>query len=139
MGYNIEVSYNFKKYSSVTDLNNTIKHIAKKYNCTYCYEDYEFENNVQYERRHCVITVNFDNTDINQLVHFLKSINNMEGVHIELIYDEIINKILYASTYYQTQKMDKKISKEYKIEKRERIYSEYDTMILDAINKNITK
>jgi hypothetical protein len=63
----------------------------------------------------------------------------MEGVHIELIYDEIINKILYASTYYQTQKMDKKISKEYKIEKRERIYSEYDTMILDAINKNITK
>ena len=138
MGYNIEVSFDFEKNSSITELNSIIKHFAKKNNCIYYYEDYEFENNVQYKRRHCVITINFENTYIKNVVEFLKNINIIEGVYIELIYDESINKILYASKYYQTQKMDKKICKEYIIEKRERSYSEDDNMILDAINKNIT-
>jgi hypothetical protein len=61
----------------------------------------------------------------------------MEGLYIEMIYDEEINRILYASKYYQTQKMDKYIVKDYNSNKRKRSYSEDDTLILDAINKKI--
>ncbi len=139
MGYNIEVSFNFEKNSSITEVSNCIIELAQIYSCNYFYEDYEFENNVQYKRRHYIITVNFENSNIKHLILFLRKIKKTEGIYIELIYDENCNKILYASKYYQTQKMSKGIAKLYNIEKRERSYSEDDTMILDAINKNIVK
>jgi hypothetical protein len=137
MGYNIELSFDIFKNSSITEIQNNIKDIATRHNCNYCYEDYEFEKNVQYQRRHCIMTANFENSNINYLVDFLKNINKTEGLYIELIYDEEINKILYASKYYQTQKMNKSCAKDYNNEKRERSYSEDDILILDAINKNV--
>jgi hypothetical protein len=135
MGYNIELSFNIFKNSGITEIQNSIKELAIKYNCNDCYENYEYETNVQYKRQHCIMTANFENSNINYLVEFLKNINKREGLNIELVYDEEINKILYASTYYQTQKMDKKCSKEYTTHRRERSYSEDDTLILDAIHK----
>jgi hypothetical protein len=137
MGYNIELSFDILKNSSVSEIQNNIKNLATINNCNYCYEDYEYETNVQYKRRHCIMTANFENTNIKYLVEFLKKINNMEGLYIEMIYDEEINRILYASKYYQTQKMDKYIAKDYNSNKRKRSYSEDDTLILDAINKKI--
>lgn len=139
MGYNIELSFNILKNSSVSEVQNNIKELAIKNNCNYFYEDYEYETNVQYKRQHCIMTINYENSNINYLVEFLKKINKIEGLHIELIFDEEINKILYASKYYQTQKMDKGIVKEYNNNKRKRSYSEDDTLILDAIDKKFTK
>jgi len=139
MGYNIELSFDILKNSSISEIQNNIKELATKNRCSYCYEDYEYETNVQYKRQHCIMTTNFENSNIKYLVEFLKNITLMEGLHIELIFDEELNKILYASKYYQTQKMNKYIAKDYNNKKRDRSYSEDDTLILDAINKNFNK
>jgi hypothetical protein len=135
MGYNIELAFNILKNSSVTELQDNIKTLASNYGCKYCYNDYEYENNVKYIRRHCIITLNFEDSNTNFLVEFLKKIKKMEGLYIELIYDEELNTILYASKYYQTQKMTKGYAKEYNLKKRKRSYSEDESMILNAISK----
>jgi hypothetical protein len=135
MGYNIEVSFSLIKNSSVTELQENIKNLATNCGCSYFYEDYEYETHVRYQRKHCIITLNFNNTDIYNLINFLRNIKKSKGLYIEVIYDDDSNIILYASQYYITQKMDKGCAKEFAIEKRKRSYSEDETMILHSIKK----
>jgi hypothetical protein len=130
MGYNIEISYNIIKHSSVTEIQNNIKGLAEECSCNFFYEDYEFEYNTCYQRKHCIITVNLDNLNT---IKFVKRIKKIDGLYIESIYDDFSNMILYASKYYQTQKMSKGCVNEYKQEKRERSYSEDDTIILNTV------
>jgi hypothetical protein len=135
MGYSIEVSFNILKHGSVTETNDFIMNLATSYGCISCYIDYEFETNVQYKRSHSILTVNFENSNIYNLVGFLKKIKMTQGLFVETIYDDNSNMILYASKYYVTQKMDKFIAKEYTKNKRKRSYSEDDTMILNTVEK----
>lgn len=135
MGYNIEVAFNFLKDCSITQQTEKIKMIAEDCMCNYWQENFEFENNVQYRRSHCVITIYFDHLVIQNLVKFIKNIKKNRGIYIELVFDENNNKILYASKYYITQKMNKGCAKDYNENKRKRSYSEDATMILDSIHK----
>jgi hypothetical protein len=139
MGYNIEVSFNISKHSSVTELQEFVKEQAQKYNCSSCYEDYEYETNVQFKRNHCIMTTNFDELNIIYFIAFLKNIKLVPGLYIECIYDDANNSILYASSYYLTQKMEKHFAKTYKTEKRKRSYSEDDIMILNEVEKKQNK
>jgi hypothetical protein len=82
------------------------------------------------------MVTNFDKPNIAYFVDFLKNIKYMPGIHIECIYDDDNNSILYASSYFLTQKMEKNFSKMYKLEKRKRSYSEDDKMILKEVEKN---
>ena len=118
MGYNIEVSFSLIKNSSVTELQENIKNLATNCGCSYCYEDYEYETHVRYQRKHCIITINFNNPDIYNLINFLRNIKKSKGIYIEVIYDEDSNKIIYASKYYTTQKMEKSGSKIFKEERK---------------------
>jgi hypothetical protein len=136
MGYSIEVSFNILKHSSVTETQNFILNLATTYGCISCYVDYEFETNVQYKRNHNIIVINFENTNIYNLIEFLKKIKMTSGIFIETIFDDNMNMILYASKYYVTQKMDKLLAKEYSKNKRIRSYSEDDTLILKTVIKN---
>jgi hypothetical protein len=134
MGYNIEVSFNVYKNCSVTETQDNIKILATNSGCNYFYEDYEFENNIQYQRRHYLITVNFEkNTNINFINDFLRNIKRQKGLYIESIYDDETNVILYASKYYQTQKMLK--GNNYKEERKKRSYSEDDMQIINVMKK----
>jgi len=135
MGYNIEISFNVLKNGSVTKLIEYVKNNAKECLCEDFYEDYEFENKVQFQRRHCLMSIIFSQTNINNMVAFLNNIKNMNGLYIECIYDEKINSILYASQYFLTQKMDSHCSKKFKQERRKRSYSEDEKMILTSISK----
>jgi len=135
MGYNIEVSFNVLKNSSSSDIQETIQNYAEECGCDYFYHDYEFENKTQFQRRHCVMTSNFPQTNIPYLLDFLRYIRKIQGIYLESIYDDTSNQMLYASQYYLTQKMDKKCAKEFVIEKRKRSYSEDENMILDTIKK----
>ena len=85
MGYNIELSFNILKNSSLKD---SVRFIAKECNCDSFYEDYEYEPNAQFKRNHCIISVNFSENNINYLLQFLKLIRAREGLYLELIYDE---------------------------------------------------
>ena len=135
MGYNIEVSFNVLKNGSVTKLLEDVKNCAENCLCEDFYEDYEFENKVQFQRRHCLMTIWFSHSKVNNMIEFLNSIKRNNGLFVELIYDEDNKSILYASQYFITQKMDKYIAKNFKIERRERSYSEDENMILNAVSK----
>lgn len=134
MGYSIEVSFNVLKNGSVIKLLEDVKECAEKCFCEDFYDDYEFENKTQFQRRHCIISVSFPQSKLNNMVEFLNTIKKHGGLYVELIYDEINHSVLYVSQYFLTQKMDKHAAKKFKIEKRERTYSENEVMILNAIN-----
>jgi hypothetical protein len=136
MGYNIEVSFDILKNSSVTELQKTVKNYAEECGCELFYEDYEYETHSQFKRNHCVITIIFSQTNVEYLLLFLKFIKNKEGLFLELIYDDISKAILYASQYYVTQKMNKSYSKTFKQERRERSYSDDENMILNIVKKH---
>jgi len=133
MGYTIEISFNILKQSSVTKIQDKVKNLAVECGCQYLYDDYEVEMNVQYKRNNCIMTVNFCDTNITYFIYFLKYIKSVDGLNIETIYDDLTNMILYASKYYQTQKMNKGCAKDYQVQKRKRSYSEDDTMILNVV------
>lgn len=135
MGYNIEVSFNILQNSSVTEIQNRIIHGAELYGCDFFYKDFEYNANAQFKRNHCIITVNFSETNVYDLVQFVRFIKGISGVYLESIYDDNSNCILYASQYYITQKMDKILGKIYKEERRKRSYSEDEIMIIESIKK----
>ena len=139
MGYNVEVSFNILKHSSVTELQEFVKEQAHSCGCNSCYEDYEYETNVQFKRNHCIMVSNFDETNTLYFIDFLKNIKCVPGLYIECIYDDTNNRILYASSYYLTQKMEKHFAKTFKAEKRKRSYSEDDIMILNEVEKKQNK
>lgn len=134
MGYSIEVSFNVLKNGSVIKLLEEVKKCAEECFCEDFYHDYEFENKTQFQRRHCIISVSFSQSKLNNMIEFLNSIKKNSGLYIELIYNESEHSVLYASQYFLTQKMDKYVAKKFKIEKRKRTYSEDETMILNAVN-----
>jgi len=133
MGYNIEVSFNVLNCGSVIELQNSLKSYAEECNCREIYEDYEFENKTQFQRRHCIISVNFLTSNITGLQNFLRFIRRNKRLYLESIYNDDSNMILYASQYYITQKMNKSLAKDFIIEKRKRSYSEDETNILNTI------
>jgi predicted SAM-dependent methyltransferase len=134
MGYNIEVSFNVFKNGSVTKLLEEVREFAGECFCEDFYEDYEFENKVRFQRRHCLISVSFPQEKINNMIKFLNRVRKNNGIYIELIYNEDNNSILYASQYFITQKMDKYAAKDFKIQKRNRSYSDDENMILNAVS-----
>jgi hypothetical protein len=134
MAYNIEVSFNTLKHN-ISETRDLIISLALENGCNYYYNDFEFENNLRYNRNHCVITLSFQNyeNDIDYIIKFIKIIRNIKGIYIESIYDNDSNNMLFASKFYLTQMMDKHIAKMYKLNKRQRSYSEDDTLIINTI------
>jgi len=135
MMYNIEVSFNILKNGSVTELLETVRMFADKCLCDNFFEDYEFENKVQFKRRHCIMTVIFPKDKINNMIEFLNIVKKIKGLYIETIYDEYNHSILYASQYYITQKMDKFSVKKFKTERRQRSYSNDEKMIMSLFTE----
>lgn len=135
MGYNIEVSFNVLK-QNIHDTQELIINTAVENGCNSYYNDFEFENNIRYNRNHCVFTIIFQDYNIDKVIKFLKIMKNIKGLYVETIYDNDTNNILFASKLYLTQMMDKHIAKLYKSNKRERSYSEDDMLILKTIQKS---
>lgn len=135
MVYNIEISFNVIKNGNINKLLDDIRNSAENSFCENFYEDYEFENKTQFQRRHCIVFTSFSHSKIKNMIEFLNNIRKNNSLYIELIYDDDNNSILYASEYFISQKMDKYISKNYRAEKRKRSYSDDESMILKAISK----
>jgi hypothetical protein len=135
MGYNIEISFNILKNGSIINLLNDIKSYARECFCDDFYDDYEFENKVQFQRRHCIMIINFSKENTYNMIEFLNHIRNKDGLYVESIYDENNNSMLYASQYFITQKMDKYSAKDFLMTKRKRSYSDDETMILKTVSK----
>jgi len=113
MGYNIEISFNLLKNSNVCNLQEMVKNKAYEYGCISCYEDYEYNSSSKMIRNHCIITCNFDITNMN-LSKFINLIKNKKELYLESIYDDEKNILVYASKYYSTQQMNEKNVKDVK-------------------------
>lgn len=129
MGYKIDLSCDVITNGCAKD---TALSFASKHGCNSHYNDYEFDKG---KRNHCIMTFNFDNTGC--MIGFLKNVKETRGLYIENIYDDDTESILYASSFYLTQMMDRHSAKNYKTNRRTRSYSEDDTLILNAIDKPI--
>ena len=136
MAYIIELSFNIYKINNVTEIKEMVKSYAEKYGCHYFYEDYEYEMNTQFIRNHCILTINFQKTNILNLIEFLKFIKNKNYLYLEAIYNENSSQIIYASQFYRTKKMNKNIGKIYKKDKEKKGNNSIDEdLILHAIPK----
>jgi hypothetical protein len=135
MGYDIELSFNILKHGNVSELQNKIKEIANESECNFYFENYEFENNVQFKRTHSLITINFNDNSCGELIYFVKQIKKINGIHFESIYDDNTGTLLFASSFYLSQMMNTHLAKKYKVNKRTRSYSEDDIKILNELKK----
>ena len=143
MGYDIEISFDIYKNSSVTNLKYELIEIAERNYCNPHHEnfivDYEFDYGLTLceKRNHCIMTFSFDNSRIFNFIKFLNKIKNLKPFHIETIYDNNDNKIIYASKYYQGQ-MNKSLVEKYKlkIKNPSNDFNSIDNLILLNINKH---
>jgi len=132
MGYSIEISIDMSKHPNLSQLKREITDFALDSGCDHYYYLYEMEGTA---RNHCIIVVNFDDAEIFNCSHFVKTTKKNKELHIECIYeDNIICKLIYASKYYQTTMDREKVTKYNKF-KRERSLSENERLILDEISQ----
>jgi hypothetical protein len=136
MGYNIEISFPLVNDNSSATKQH-ISDMAIQYECNNYYYLYEMEGKCKIPRNHCIIIINFDDDSIFHCAEFLKTIKKNKTaidkqLAIECIYeDDIVCKLIYASQYYQTTKMEKDNVIKYNKFKRERSLSDNEKMILD--------
>tara|TARA_B100000123_G_C25716976_1_gene422619 strand:- start:78 stop:488 length:411 start_codon:yes stop_codon:yes gene_type:complete len=135
MGYLIELSINIKKNTNISELKETVKTLAKKYNCSFMYDSYEYiVNNRYYFRNHCIITMEFPDDDAN-LISFINSIKKNKKVHIEMLsYENLTYSLMYASKKYLNL-MEKEEAKSYLKLKYQKNTFKYDSDIMKLIRK----
>jgi hypothetical protein len=135
MGYTIEISFDITKHSNVSLLKEQITGLALDFDCDNYYYFYEMDGAIRIPRNHCIIAVQFIEENLFQCADFIKTIKKIHDVHIECIYeDDILCKLIYASRYY-LQHVDKRAVVIYNKFKRERSYSDNETIILEIVEK----
>lgn len=113
MGYNIEISVNMLKETKFSEVENTIRCIAKRFNCNDIYTISEEDGISKIKRYHCIYVIIFMEENFENFLEFLKAIKKSKSSYIECIYDNDIYKLLYASSFYLNN-IDKELSKKYK-------------------------
>ena len=104
MGYLIELSFSLKKISNFEKVKSEIVVNAKKNNCTFYFEDFDFCKSFN-----CVYNFTFPDNE-NFLISFIRYINSINKIKIDMIgYDD---KVVYASKKYLNL-MNKDKAKEY--------------------------
>lgn len=134
MGYSVEVSFNTLKHN-VQETQECITKTALENGCNSYYFDFEFENNLRYNRSHCVFTIVFQD-EIDNIINFIQTIKPNKGIYIESVLDNDTNNILYASQLYISQMMDKDVAKLFRVKRRERSYSEEEKELLHILEKS---
>jgi len=134
MGYNVELSFNILKQSSISNFIKSVVDVAENNGCKNYYYNCEFNNDIYQQRNHYVLIFDFENEIFENFLNFIKNIKKIRNLNIEIIYENN-NVILYASSYYLSKMMDKQIAKNYKKNKRERSYSEDEILVLNEVER----
>jgi len=140
MGYNIDISFDIYKNCSITELKDDLIELAQNSNCDPSYYiNYEMENGFELnqKRHHCVVTFNFDNSNIMNFIKFVNKMKNQKPFHIETIYDD--SKIIYASKYYKriisNQQIKQNDNPNLNNKQLRSLFNSTDNLILLNINK----
>lgn len=127
MAYTIEISLNYLKYSYITELQSNLFYIADKYN---------YDRYYQLDERNglnSITVISFLKNQIQTMTHFIKEIKKYKYYLIDCIYeDNIKTKLIYATNYY-LKTIDKSLRMDYTTFKRNRSYSEDETLLLNEI------
>lgn len=135
MGYTIEISFDILKHSNVSSLKQQMIDLAVEMDCHYQYSYYEYEKEHGNPRHHCIIAVHFLDETLFACAKFIKTIKKIRDVNIECIYeDDILCKLIYASNCY-LKHVDKRTVVGYNQFKRERSYSDNESMLLEPLQK----
>ena len=134
MAYTIEISINIMKHANISDIESTLYYIADKYNYDRFYKISETDGTQKIPRYHSITVVSFLKTQIQILLYFIKEIKKYKYFNIECIYeDDIKTKLIYATNYY-LQTIDKSNRIDYTLFKRNRSYSEDETLLLQEVS-----
>jgi hypothetical protein len=133
MGYNVEIAFDMIKHKNVSEMKQTISNFALDFNCDHYYYYYDMDNDAKISRNHCIVNVNFDDSETFNCAKFIKTIKKINGLHIECIYeDTFLCKLIYASQYY-LKNIDKDKVLIYNKFKRERSHSDNEAILLNAV------
>ena len=135
MGYNIEISFNILNKCSINDGKNYLINLAQDHLCNTYFVDFEMENSYHFKRNHCVITIHFENLQINNMIDFLKFIRKEKLYYIETICHDDSNYCIYASKHYLFHNVHKILAKDYIAQKKIINFSEQEKTILSALKK----
>ena len=120
MRYNIEVSVNIIKETKISEIVQNIKDNAKLCECNQIYMLTEEDGTIKIPRYNIIYVILFEND--NNIIKFIKNIKKYKSINIECIYDNNLNKLLYASSFY-LMSIDKELSKQYKTFIKDRNFS----------------
>ena len=109
MGYLIELSFSLKNISNFDTMKSNIVANAKKNNCSFYFEDYDF-----YKTFDCIYNFTFPDNE-KYLISFICFINQQKKIKVDMIgYDD---KIIFASNKY-LKSMNKDKAKDYIVAKK---------------------
>jgi len=113
MGYNIDISVNMVKEKTFSEIETTIVNTAELYGCESVVLISEEDGTIKIPRYHMIFVINFVEENFENFIKFIKLIKDYKKCYIESIYNNSINKLVYASSTY-LKNIDKEISNKYK-------------------------
>lgn len=113
MGYNIDISVNMVKEKTFSEIETTIVNTAELYGCESAVLISEEDGTIKIPRYHRIFIINFVEENFENFIKFIKLIKDYKKCYIESIYNNSINKLVYASSTY-LKNIDKEISNKYK-------------------------
>ena len=127
MGYIVEISVNTCKHNNVTTLRKLLEKIA---NACKLYSTYhKIENNELYKRTHYFMTMEFE-SDRQPILIFFRIIKIIDGINIELVYNDDTKTLLYGTKYYLNFITNTPGTIQYNKDKLRRCFTENDLAIL---------
>ena len=132
MGYTIELSFDLRKRTKVTQLLLLAKDIAELCDSVFHYNCSDSDERNQY-----IVSSEFD--ELEQLISYIEKINETKGFHIDCIYHESDKcSLVFASLKYVKQ-MDSFSAQQYRLKKKQCNYTPNEKLILDQIHKYKSK
>ena len=104
MTYTIEISFDLRKNSNITEIKRTLSDLAEKYNATTNYFTHEIEgHSVTIDRNDCINTITFNSDNTINLIKYIKNIKKLKFVKFDCIYSDTgeINKIYTSKNLKQ--------------------------------------
>jgi len=134
MGYDIEISVNMVKEKTFTDLQHMIVHTSELFGCESLVTLSEEDGTIKIPRYHRIFIINFVEENFENFIKFIKLIKDYKKCYIESIYNNSINKLVYASSTY-LKNIDKDISEKFKKFIYEKKFSPNENTILKEFIK----
>jgi hypothetical protein len=123
------------KETKFSELENSIENMAKLHDCESFYSLTEEDGTKKIPRFHYLFVIHFTDECLDSFLKFIRIVKNQKIGYIECIYTNNIFKLIYASSYYLTNMIDKDSSKKYRLFMTSKMFSPQEEKLLKELNK----